>query len=223
MEPRSAHTSEATGGDRRLLGLTICLIGAVLFFKDHTLRISQYEEFTSWALDGPAAAGGNVLKGLALSLLAVLGFCLLRRPAARRLRADNLLAVLWLGCCGWCLASVLWSGDPGRTARQDAAMIFCMIAALGIARQFAPRDLVTIVLALTACYTVVGVVVELGLGTFQPWRGDYRFAGTVHPNAQGVQAAMLCLAACCAAVGARRAGKNAGCWGCSGPECCCCC
>jgi hypothetical protein len=197
--PSPSHSGAGeTGGNRRLLWLTIGLIGAVLFFKDHHLTISQIDSWAVWSVEGASAAGGNVYKGMALSLLAVLGLYLLRRPATRRLAADNVLAWLALGCCGWCLASIFWSGDPGRTARQGAVLIFYMIAALGIARQFTPRDLVTIVLALGAGYAAVGVGVELCLGTFQPWQGEYRFAGTVHPNVQSVQLAFLCLAASCA-------------------------
>ncbi len=204
MEPRSPETIATSAGDPRLLWLTIGVIGAVLFFKDHTLTTSQYFLWTPWVAEGEAAAGGNVLKGLALSLLAVLGLYLLKRPGGRPLRADNLLAVLWIGCCAWCLASIFWSSDMGRTARQGAALVFCMIAALGIARRFSPGDLVTMALALSAGYVAIGVGAELWLGTFRPLAGDYRFAGTLHPNSQGVQSAMLCLAACCAMLGARQ-------------------
>ena len=48
-------------------------------------------------------------------------------------------------------------------------------------------------------YLAVGVGAELALGTFRPWSAEYRFAGTIHPNAQGVQLAVLCLASFCLA------------------------
>jgi O-antigen ligase len=41
----------------------------------------------------------------------------------------------------------------------------------------------------------MGVVCELGLGTFQPWLSDYRFSGTLHPNTQGVYLATALFAA----------------------------
>jgi O-antigen ligase len=31
----------------------------------------------------------------------------------------------------------------------------------------------------------LGLLAEFTLGTFRPWSGEYRFAGTLHPNAQG--------------------------------------
>jgi O-antigen ligase len=194
--------AQSTRGNPRLLWLTIGLVGAVLFFKDHALTISQYALWTPWSAEGQTAAGGNLLKGLALSLVAAIGLYLLRRPDGRALRADNLLALLWIGCAAWCLASICWSSDAGRTARQSVAMIFFVIAALGIARQFTPRDLVTMALALSAGYVAVGVAAEMCLGTFRPWAGEYRFAGTLHPNSQGAQTAVLCLAAACALLAA---------------------
>jgi len=44
-------------------------------------------------------------------------------------------------------------------------------------------------------YCALGIAAEAALGTFRPFSADYRFGGTVHPNAQGVYCAALCLAA----------------------------
>jgi O-antigen ligase len=43
------------------------------------------------------------------------------------------------------------------------------------------------------------VLVELRLDAFHPWNGEYRFAGSVHPNLQASYCAVLCLAAICLA------------------------
>src|SRR4029079_2347101 len=50
------------------------------------------------------------------------------------------------------------------------------------------------ILSITA-FVLAGVFAELALGTFRPWRHDYRFAGTCHPNDQGLQCALLVIAA----------------------------
>jgi O-antigen ligase len=50
-------------------------------------------------------------------------------------------------------------------------------------------------LAAAAGYAALGVLVEVGLGTMNPLNGEYRFAGTMHPNGQGVNCAVLCLCA----------------------------
>ena len=43
---------------------------------------------------------------------------------------------------------------------------------------------------------LVGLANELALGTFDPLSAEYRFAGTLHPNAQGVVLATIFLIAC---------------------------
>jgi O-antigen ligase len=47
----------------------------------------------------------------------------------------------------------------------------------------------------TAIYLAIGISTELVLGTFQPFAPGYRFAGTLHPNVQGINCALLVLSA----------------------------
>jgi O-antigen ligase len=42
-------------------------------------------------------------------------------------------------------------------------------------------------------FLAIGLFAELSLGTFRPWASGYRFAGTVHPNAQGGICATLAI------------------------------
>jgi O-antigen ligase len=50
----------------------------------------------------------------------------------------------------------------------------------------------------------VGIGAELRNGTFRPTSSDFRFAGTLHPNTQGLNLAILCLSAFTLARGAAR-------------------
>jgi O-antigen ligase len=45
----------------------------------------------------------------------------------------------------------------------------------------------------------VGLAAECYYGNFRPWMGDYRFSGTLHPNTQGLNLAVLCCSAFCLA------------------------
>ena len=77
--------------------------------------------------------------------------------------------------------------------------MFCVLAALGFARQFRPRNIAFMALAISTAYLAVGLGTELALGTFRPWQTGYRFAGTVHPNTQGGNLTVLCAASFCLA------------------------
>jgi exopolysaccharide production protein ExoQ len=45
----------------------------------------------------------------------------------------------------------------------------------------------------TLGYVAVGLATEGVLGTFRPWEPGYRFAGTLHPNIQGMNCALVLL------------------------------
>jgi exopolysaccharide production protein ExoQ len=88
--------------------------------------------------------------------------------------------------------------------RRLAVLMFCVRGAAGFARQFPARDVVLMAAVISGAYLLVGVGVELALGTFRPWSAGYRFAGTVHPNTQGTHLTVLCLASFCLARSATR-------------------
>jgi O-antigen ligase len=58
-----------------------------------------------------------------------------------------------------------------------------------------PRELALAALLTTTGFFTLAVLTEMALGSFQPWRPSYRFAGTIHPNLQGLNCALLVMAA----------------------------
>jgi O-antigen ligase len=188
--------AQTDAGKQRLFWLTTVALAAIFFYKNHHLTVSQYEMWVPWT-DGETftTAGGNTLKGLALSLVGLLGLGLLLRKDGRRLSLASPLGALMIGYLLWCIASVGWSVDPGNSLRHLAVFVFCFIGALGISRQFEARDLVRMTLVVYSVYFLIGLACELALGTFRPWADGYRFAGTLHPNAQGADLGVLCLSA----------------------------
>ena len=164
------------------------------------LQVSRYADFAPWSdTAGSLEAGQNATKGLALSLIGLLGLYLLIRRDGRPLHLTGPLAALMIFYLMWSAVSVLWSADPGMSGRRLAVLLFCVLGAAGFARQFSPRDLALMALAVTGGYLLIGVATEVTLGTFRPWAAGYRFAGTVHPNTQGMQLTIFCLASFCLA------------------------
>ncbi len=95
----------------------------------------------------------------------------------------------------WCIASLAWSIEPSLAARRLIAAGCAGLAALAAARLINPRELAIAALLCSVGYLALGVATEIALGTFQPWRADYRLAGTLHPNNQGLNCALLVMAA----------------------------
>jgi exopolysaccharide production protein ExoQ len=184
-----------SGSQRWALIGTALVVGLVFFLAGHDLNTSQAVAYTQTAEEMElAAGGGNPLRRVAFMAVAAWGLVLLV-SSQRPMTLDPLLAGslgLLLGLTG---ISFLWADDPGMCLRRMFALICCVIAAIGIARSLSLREINWLAVWTLGTLAAIGVLAELRLGTFRPWAGDYRFAGTVHPNTQGPALATLCLAA----------------------------
>jgi exopolysaccharide production protein ExoQ len=173
---------------------TALVIVLAFFVVGHDLNTSRAVAYTQTVEEMEiTAAGGNSLRRLAFLVVGVWGLVLLAL-GKQPWRVDPLLAGsigLLLGLIGM---SFLWADDPGMCLRRMLALIACTVAALGIARAFSLREIAWLAVWTLGALALLGIAAELRLGTFRPWVGDYRFAGTVHPNTQGPALATLCLA-----------------------------
>jgi O-antigen ligase len=198
--------ADAPQTSRQWLWLTALILGAVFFLVVHNVQVSRYERFAPWSdADGELeAAGGNTAKGIALAVIGIWGAYLIFRRNGRPLSFTGLLPALMTFYVLWTIASVGWSIEPGLSLRRLAVLAFCILGAVGFARQFQPRDVAIAAMLISGAYLLVGVGAEMALGTFRPWLAEYRFAGTVHPNSQGANTAVLAMAAFCLARSATR-------------------
>jgi O-antigen ligase len=113
-------------------------------------------------------------------------------------RGANFRSPLMLFCAayvGWCLFSLMWSIEPPQSVRKLAILMLMLTAGFGLSARYELEDLVWITVLTLAAFVGIGVLAELAAGTFRPWRSDYRFCGTCHPNDQGLQCALLAMAA----------------------------
>ena len=172
------------------------MAGILLFAADHDWLISRYEDFTL-ASDTmqSGASGGNLVRGSAIFVLGAAGMASLVFSGGYKLRIRGWMSALILALVAWCAASLLWSIEPGIALRRLTASGCLAIAALAAARLLTPRELAAAALSCGTAYLGIGLLTELALGTFQPWRGDYRFSGTLHPNHQGLVCAVIVMTA----------------------------
>ncbi|NNJ24553.1 O-antigen ligase family protein [Alienimonas chondri] len=206
-------------GGKRLFLAAAFLVGMPFYLAGQSWSTSAAEAFTESADEMEArASGGNALRQVAFLTLGGCGvWCLAqdRRRQARPLptwwspywpggKTASLLCE-WAGVArrshpvawvlamylAWCFASVLWSHEPGQTIRKLIVLGCWTAGSLGVARVLSPRRIVWLGVLLPAIYLSIGVMAEISLGTFRPWGGDYRFAGTMHPNTQGLTLASM--------------------------------
>jgi O-antigen ligase len=122
-----------------------------------------------------------------------------------RYRADDCLRIRgslgWILLCfaAWAVLSLFWTEDLALTVRRLLVFGILCIAAVAVARRLSPREIILWTLFSTALFLVIGFAAEVILGTFRPFASGYRFAGTIDPNNQGVNCALLMLSGLAAA------------------------
>lgn len=181
---------------RRHFWLAVVVVGVCFFVTEHDVHTPLNDTFSSSAGDlVELTSGGNGARRLAFVSLAMLGAVYCCRPATHQFRLANGLALLVLFSMAWSGASVFWSIDPSMAMRRLVVLACCFIGAVGISRRLSVRELVTLSLVISTSYLAIGIGTEIALGTLRPWVGGYRFAGTVHPNTQGLNLVVLCFSA----------------------------
>jgi exopolysaccharide production protein ExoQ len=178
----------------KLLATTL-ILGTAFFAAGHDWNISLADDYTEDAEQMEiSAAGGNTLRRFAFIGLAGWGI-VLAAVSKQPLCIETPLAASLTLLLGLAAISFVWADDPGMCRRRLLVLACCVVAALGIGRALDLRQLCWLTLLTLGGLALLGVAAELRLGTFRPWAGDYRFAGTVHPNTQGPSLAALGLAA----------------------------
>ena len=89
-------------------------------------------------------------------------------------------------------ASVIWSFEPGVSARRLIIVALVVVAALGWGRHWSMMDLCRSVMIVSTVLCVAGILLELRAGTFLEGEG-YRFSGAFHPNRNAVCCTLLTL------------------------------
>jgi exopolysaccharide production protein ExoQ len=134
---------------------------------------------------------------LLLGLFATIS--LFRNWSYDRPRINGPLGWLLLGFAAWALLSLSWAEDIALTSKRLIVFVILSIAALAVARRHSLREIILWTFFSTTLFLVIGFLSEALLGTFHPFGSGYRFAGTMHPNGQGINCGLLLLSGVAAA------------------------
>lgn len=139
-------------------------------------------------------AGGSTTREIALLAMgAAAALSLVSYAAPRRLQSSGFSAYVLTAFAAWMAVSVLWADDPAMSIKRLAATAMLCLTAAAIVRTFSLREIVMWVFFTTAAFLVVAIALEVLAGAFQPWVSGYRFAGTQHPNDEGIECGLLVL------------------------------
>jgi O-antigen ligase len=171
-------------------------LGLIFFTANHDPHVSTVSGFAITPDQLVTAIDtGSWTRRISFIGLGFFGLVLLLLAESRSAVPRNMLAIAVFAVVGFIAASLLWSEYPGITFRRQTVLFLMCLGAFGLSRHIDERGLWTLVFAVTASNLAVGILIELKAGTLMPLAPGYRFAGTLHPNAQGLNISMLILAA----------------------------
>ena len=139
------------------------------------------------------AGSSSILRELSFLAISALGVILLLKTNRHRSQPNVKLLLGCLLMCALMSASCIWAEDSFQSFKRSLVPLLMLIAALGIAKHWRGRELLVFVAVTTAGFLLIGVAAEVAQGSFSI-SNAHRFAGTQHPNTQGVNCALLSLA-----------------------------
>jgi exopolysaccharide production protein ExoQ len=136
---------------------------------------------------------GNMLRRLGVIALLLCGAVAVFISRRAERRWNPAIAVPAVALFLVALASPLWSDDPALTSRKVFVLCSLVLAAFGVARCWDLETIVRAAVVLTGTTILLGLVTEVMLGTMRPWDPDFRFRGSVHPNAMALYCTLFIL------------------------------
>jgi exopolysaccharide production protein ExoQ len=140
-----------------------------------------------------AVKGGTLTRQVGLSMLLLISIVFLISGKQNMIQTKGVLSCLILFYLFWASLSVLWADDMFLSLKRVIVLWILCFSAFAVARRFSVYEIISLTLFITGSFLVIGVGMEIFLGTFHPYAAGYRFAGTLHPNHQGDNCAILLL------------------------------
>jgi len=139
------------------------------------------------------ASEGNAKRQVGFLMVGAIGAMILLGSNRRPLEMHGFLAFLIVFFMIWITLSIAWADQRALTGRRLIVIATLAAGALAVVTRMSLRELVLFVFFSSLAYLIAGIASELVLGTFRPTVERYRFAGTIHPNNQGVNCSLILL------------------------------
>jgi O-antigen ligase len=204
IEPLRTH--EAPGApakpaieEQPIPWFTMILLGGLLFLVGHRLDyVAAVDWSTTFGTTADAIAEGQPRRRLGYFLLGLWGVVsIIAVKPQYKLRLSGFTPWLAVGFLLWAPMTLLWAEDFSLVSRRLVILGMVTVATVAALRQFSLRQVVLFTALSSLAYALIGLAAELAYGVFQPLSPEYRFAGTQHPNHQGMNLARLILGAFC--------------------------
>ena len=195
-----AASQAATCGERRYPWIAGLLFGIIFFVGTHHMAMTKTMREDSFGKSSSELESeskeGNPYRRLGFALWGGYAAVSLMRTAPVRLRLSGPSWCATAAYIGFVLASITWSDELALSSKRAFIFLVNWIAALAIIRRHGVESIVKLTVVTSAAYLFIGVASELVLGSLHLWSAEYRFAGTSHPNHQGLNCATLLLGCC---------------------------
>ena len=181
----------------------IATIGLFVLFlySEHEFRfagesIAVQDEEVALDRQTDAAMQGSQSRRIAVLGFAAAGVLLLAVGRDKPFNPHRFGLAVFVLLLLWACFSVTWSLYPGISARRLTAWLCFVVGCIGVARILSIDEILRVAFFTLLAMVAMSFAADLAVGA-GPWRSDYRFSGTLHPNVQASYCAALCLAAYC--------------------------
>ena len=188
-------TPQQAASSAQIPWLTFLFLATVFFVAQHDwfFSLTAGEGFGTTVDEFTARVDqGNILRRIVFfSLGGFAAFSFFLQKGRYRVKINGTLGWLILLFLSWALLSLTWSDDPAISFRRLVLLAMLCLGAFAVSQRFSLHDIVLWVFISSIIYLHIGLVAEVVLGRFHPLSVGYRFAGTLHPNSQGINCALL--------------------------------
>jgi O-antigen ligase len=196
MSKVSTAFSEPIPGKAKLPWLTFVFLAVLFFVAEHHMLVSLPGNFTNpAATEAATVAEGSLSRQVAFSMFGLWGAVGLMRHRLNRLTINGSLGWLILLYLALAFLSIAWAEDIVLTFRRLVILAMFCLGTMAVTKRFSLGDILRFAFFSTGVYLIIGLSTEFALGTFRPLERGYQFSGTLHPNFQGIDCAVLLFAA----------------------------
>lgn len=186
------------------------LLVVIFFVVQHNLFISLTKEVgfqsSEESMIGETIRG-NLGHRVAFLMLGMFGLISLTRKSRNIFKINGSLGWIFIFFLAWASSSIFWAEDTALAFRRLVVLAMICLGTIAVIKRFSFRDIIWFAFFSTSFYLIIGLLAEFVLGTFRPFAPGYRFTGTLHPNQQGMNCALLFLAGIAAAQTAKHGRK----------------